>query len=280
MLDKDFNINKEPTWSSAIEDIVSLYLKERYALTLAELDDLYGCKLCAWVTKIKNIDFNFVDAYNSQTVKFVAQEMNDNYVYAFEGMDFKPGDVVIDIGANVGMVSIYLAKRYPFLKIYSYEPVLLNFENLKRNLERNSIPEGIITAERLAVTADGRPVSLKTCIGNTGGSQFADHAGNGFVQKSVDINVPSITLEEIIKKHDIKKIKLLKIDCEGAEHEILYNCPTKILKKIEYLRGEFHENHNIKWGGGSVDKLVEYCDKYIKDMYITECNPFKITIPL
>ena len=149
---------------------------------------------------------------------------------------------------------------------------MLNYENFLRNLTRNNIPKGIITAERFAVTCDGRPVSVKTCIGNTGGSQLASHAGSTFIQKDVDIDVPSITLEEIVKKHGIKKIKLLKIDCEGSEYEILYNCPTKILKKIECLGGEFHENSKIETCGGNMDILIEHVEKYIKDMYVTRCN--------
>ena len=71
MIDNDIQIDKDPSWAELVENIVALYLKQRYALTLEELDELYGHKLCAWVTKIRGFDFNFVDAYNSQTVKFV-----------------------------------------------------------------------------------------------------------------------------------------------------------------------------------------------------------------
>ncbi|MDR0595839.1 MAG: FkbM family methyltransferase [Puniceicoccales bacterium] len=73
----------------------------------------------------------------------------------------------------------------------------------------------------------------------------------------------SITLKKIFKKYDIKACKLLKIDCEGAEYEILYNTDKNILKRCEYLRGEFHEDVRIREAGYSADTLKKYCDEII-----------------
>ncbi len=74
--------------------------------------------------------------------------------------------------------------------------------------------------------------------------------------------VPSVSLQDVFGQHKIKKLKLLKIDCEGSEYEILYNTSPKTLMNIEYLQGEFHR---LKDGDekNCPEKLIEFCEKYI-----------------
>ncbi|MDR0693449.1 MAG: FkbM family methyltransferase [Puniceicoccales bacterium] len=206
--------------------------------------------------------FIFCDLVTSDTVRMVADEIGRNS-YDFSNIDFKEGDVVIDIGGNVGMISIFLAKKFPFLKIYAFEPVKENFENFKRNIKLNKIPDGVITVENLAVTKDGRTVNLNIDMTNSGGSVLC-------AEKSVDsfqsCDVQSITLEDIFKKFAIKSCKLLKIDCEGSEYEILYNTDKDILKRCEHMRGEFHEYVHTRKQGYSIAKLERYCKTIIDEV--------------
>jgi hypothetical protein len=65
---------------------------------------------------INGISFVFYDYFLSNVIDGVVREM-DRDEYKLNDIDFKPNDIVIDIGGNVGICSIYLAKRYPFLKI-------------------------------------------------------------------------------------------------------------------------------------------------------------------
>ena len=94
---------------------------------------------------IKGIPLKFYDSIWSVTSDVVAGEINNNPEYNFENIDFKEGDSVIDIGGNIGMISIFLAKKYPFLKIYAFEPVKQNYDNFLKNIKLNNIPNGIIT---------------------------------------------------------------------------------------------------------------------------------------
>lgn len=223
---------------------------------LANEDDLY-------YVIIKGVLYGFYDGFLSQTVHFVANELN--YDYPFDNIDFKEGDVVVDIGGNVGMVSIYLAKIYPFLKIYAFEPVKENYENFLKNIKLNNIPDGIITLENKAVTKDGRKINMNIVPSNKGGSSISDIAGNNCNYQKDNLDIESITLNEIFKQHKITKLKLLKIDCEGSEYEILYNANKTNLKKITAIRGEFHSNKNI-------EELISYCKEYIGDVIVTKCQ--------
>ena len=98
------NIDSDNTLKDIRKVITKKYSNENY---------MYFCKL-------GGIDFKFYDFIFSTAVNCICNEFDD---YNFDSIDFKDGDVVIDIGGNIGMVSIYLAKKYPFLKIYALNPL-------------------------------------------------------------------------------------------------------------------------------------------------------------
>lgn len=206
---------------------------------------------------LSNIDFYFYDSILSSTTDAVLTEMEQ---YNFDKIDFKEGDVVIDIGANVGMVSIYLAKKYPFLKIYAFEPVKQNYENLLRNIEINNIPDDVITAENIAITKDRRNINIITPLDNTGASSSVIERHLTSINSNINPNIKTITFDDIFEKYNIDKCKLLKIDCEGAEYEILYSASENNLKKCNNMRAEFHGNIEEQ------EKLYKYCSKYIKNL--------------
>lgn len=218
-------------------------------------------------TEIDGIPFKFSDSVISNTVNLVTNEINAANEYDFKNIDFKPGDKVIDIGGNIGMVSIYLAKKYPFLKIYAFEPVTQNYENFLINIQLNQIPKGTITVEHKAITCDGRNINMSINALNSGGSSISDVISVGEVTQECNCNLKSTTLEKVMCKHKIKNLKLLKIDCEGSEYEILYGTTQDYLKRIECLRGEFHENKDLTQEY-DIDALEKYIRQYVPDVKI------------
>ena len=76
-------------------------------------------------------------------------------------------------------------------------------------------------------------------VPDTGGTSIYDDVAEFAVDRTeVPETVPSLSLDEIFTKYAIERCKLLKIDCEGAEFEILSR--TKVLDRVEHLRGEIH----------------------------------------
>ena len=231
--------------------IIKKYSNESY---------LYSCKL-------GGIDFKFYDFIFSMAVNCICNEIDD---YNFDSINFKDGDVVIDIGGNIGMVSIYLAKKYPFLKIYAFEPVKQNYENFLKNIELNNINKDIIKVFNLAITKDRRDVILTSPFYNSGASNiYNNFRGSGNIISNNDISIKSITFDDIFSNNNISKCKLLKIDCEGAEYEILYSANVENLKNCEYMRAEFHgKKYKQK-------DLYNHCNKFIKNidvMYNSDDN--------
>ena len=174
--------------------------------------------------------------------------------YEFPHFSCKPGDVMIDIGTHVGMISILYAKLYPWLKIYSFEPIPDNYAALLKNIEMNCVTN--IIPMNLAVTKDGRTITMN--VNFTENSGAATQVLTGQKEESKIFTIPSITLNEFFFLQNIDKCKHLKIDCEGSEYEILLNTAPHILKNFEYVSGEFHITEELEKEGYSIRGLAQH----------------------
>jgi FkbM family methyltransferase len=209
------------------------------------------------------------DVDGSVAAEVVAGEIGHG-AYDFGDIELSPGDTVLDVGAHIGIVSIYLAKRFPDVRILSFEAMPRVFALLTANLKRNKVHN--VTAYNLAVTGDGRDLALQSHPGsNTGGGSawVADHALAGHDQ----VTIPSLTLDRILEQHGVERCPLLKIDIEGGEYDVLYN--AKLLARVANIRGEFHENEFLTAQGHSMDALGAYCDGVIGAGHtiFTRCYP-------
>jgi FkbM family methyltransferase len=172
--------------------------------------------------------------------------------YTLEGLEVEEGDVMIDIGGHCGVVSVFYAKFFPELKIYTYEPVAENYEALQANIEANNVTN--VKAFNLAVTADGRDVELCQPRGNTGGANITDFLAAEESEYMSFHSAKSTTLDEIFEQNNIKKCKVMKMDCECSEHEIIKSYSFR--HKIENFLGEFHINGRLKKNGHSIEALM------------------------
>lgn len=199
------------------------------------------------------------DVYGSSAIKIVYAELKRDH-YNLDDFNLRDMDVVIDIGAHIGLISMYIAKKYPGVMVFAYEPHPINYKNLVHNLEINRIYN--VSTFNLAVTSDGRDLKM---ICNT-----SDNSG-GATGNLWDMKLPnhdlfeakSTTLDDIFLKNNIDECKLLKIDCEGSEHEIIMNAGS--LCKIDKVIGEIHINNWLVKKGYTINKtynkLLEFITK-------------------
>jgi FkbM family methyltransferase len=212
---------------------------------------------------INDVELSIIDYATSVAADVIAAELSHN-IYPFAEMAFRPGDTVLDLGGHVGMVSIYLAKIYPFITIYSYEPTPANYEHFLLNLEVNRVQN--VEVFKRAVTEDGRSLDMI--------AKFEVNSG-GATSNLRDMRLPdhsyfkaeSTTLDAIFIERDIRHCKLLKIDIEGSEHEVLLH--SNCLSRIEYLVGEFHINENLERKGYSIESLHEHLKRFIPESNVT-----------
>ena len=186
--------------------------------------------------------------------EIIAYELQ-NDCYGLNRIDFMPGDAVIDIGAHIGMFAIYTALRFPEIVIHAFEAFPQNIELLEQNLDRNGITT--VRIHRQGVSGDGRLLEMVTDPRNSGGSTCYSR----MLEHGRSTGIPSTTLDHIFDSLGIEKCKLLKIDCEGSEYEILFS--THSLSKVEYLSGEFHYNQLLQSYGYTVEGLLEHCESQI-----------------
>lgn len=151
--------------------------------------------------------------------------------YTPKGFEIKGQDVVVDIGAHIGSFSVF-ASRFAS-KVYSFEPVNDNYVILQENLEMNKIKN--VYSFKMAVSDKTGEKELFICDNNCGGHSFYI---NG--KSSKKTMVPTISLEDLMVSNNIYAIDFLKMDCEGAEYDILLNCPKRILDKIKKISMEYH----------------------------------------
>jgi FkbM family methyltransferase len=215
--------------------------------------------------RINEIALAAYDEADSGAVHGVIVELAHD-MYGLERIPFEPGDVVIDIGAHVGLVSIYLAKRWPFLRIHAFEPHPTNYQNCVDNLRLNDVSN--VHLSRMAVTADRRPVILRSLRSNTGGATAVYDMPGADSAPAAE----SLTLDDIFATTLAlgQRCRLLKIDCEGSEYEIL---PSPVLERVDFLAGEFHDDaidngSNVKAGPGPspgrAQALIERCAQYFQ----------------
>lgn len=184
---------------------------------------------------VDGLNLNISDVSTSETMIHMREQVFDQDEYGIRKMNFKDGDVVIDIGANVGCVSIWLAKKFPFLKIFSFEAHPVNFDNLIKNIKENNVTN--VTASNLAVYSDdNRFVEITLNPRNTGSSSI--FKVDPFSKDTAKIK--TISLDTIIKSNNISNIKFLKLDCEGAEFDILQSSNLINSIPIENIAVEIH----------------------------------------
>lgn len=135
---------------------------------------------------------------------------------SFMGRVLRPGDVFLDVGANIGLMSL-AASCYvgPTAGVYAFEPESSMFRRLLENIELNKVQN--VTAVQTAVGAmnEIREVFAYPLV-NIGRaslvkSQGAELAG----QTSV------ITLASFVEERKLEGIRMIKIDVEGFEYEVL-----------------------------------------------------------
>jgi len=170
--------------------------------------------------------------------------------YNPRGFEIKLKDIIIDIGANIGIFSIYAAKKAIYGKIYSFEPFKSHYRRFLKNIELNKIKN--IKPFNLAVSKKEGEQRLFLSEINSGGHSLHPIKG----QESVIIK--TLTLNKIIKENKLKKIDLLKLDCEGSEYEIIYSTSKKNLKIIKKIVLEYE---NIDKNKNNLKYLKKFLEK-------------------
>jgi FkbM family methyltransferase len=151
----------------------------------------------------------------------------------------KSEDVIVDIGANIGLFTIQAAQINPKARIAAFEPFPENFECLSRNAINLGLKN--VTLHTYAVSSHyEQGLIVET------GDRSLDHQLIKQSEKTSDMSnctpVDVIPLEGIFELMKVNTISLLKVDIEGAEHDVFESTSEKTLKRIDRIALEYHDN--------------------------------------
>ena len=172
----------------------------------------------------------------------------------------KKGDVVLDIGANIGYFTLIFAKLVGEEgKVFSFEPDPTNFALLKKNIKINGY-KNIIPIQK-AVSNKTSKIKLHLSKSNYANHTIYDKKHN---HKSIDVNV--IKLDDYFNTYK-GKIDFVKIDTEGVEEKVIKGMPN-ILNKNKNLKilSEFWV-HGMDQAGIKPENFLKSLIKHNFEMY-------------
>lgn len=160
------------------------------------------------------------------------------------------GSVVIDVGAGIGDFALLAALTSKNTCVFAFEPMKENFDTMLENIRLNGA-EGVVVPFRQAVAGRTERRTFFTGNNSNAHSLFSQATGS-----RVGVSIDCISLKDLFDRNKISRCDLMKMDCEGAEYEILYSTPPEYLARIGELRLEYH--HIDPDPEHTIERLVEY----------------------
>ena len=205
------------------------------------------------------MDWNKIQAqHDSVYAEIILQNQYHVYKEDLEGKG------VIDIGANNGVFTL-LACEHGAKSIFAVESNPGAFKMLQDNTAQYS---HIHCVNLAAWSTSHKWVS----VGRE--DFFCGHDGRCWIDPLIPGSIKTISLADIIKLFQENLDLVLKMDCEGAEHELIYTLDTSYFKRFSAILCEIHENIGpAPKGEGTLPKLVEYIKSKGFKVVSEEVNP-------
>ena len=220
----------------------------------------------------KKITFpNGLECYylsSKRETKFIFSEIFVEQEYIRNGILINSGDIIFDVGANIGLFSIYVNRLKENLKIYAFEPIEPIFDVLQKNILKHS--KDNVSLFNFGLSSKYYPEKKFTFYPNLAGNSTTrpqeklkqrDAIKANFTPEELDyfyqtqeIKGELKTLSYVIDELGIEKIDLLKIDVEGEEYEVLKGIEAKNWSKIKQIVMEVHD---LQGRGDRIKRLLE-----------------------
>jgi FkbH-like protein/FkbM family methyltransferase len=210
---------------------------------------------------------------NSYETDYIYHEIFEHESYLKHGLRLPDGATVLDIGANIGLFSLFVMSRCRNPKIYAFEPAPLAYECLKANCEVHGsqidgsnikvfnlgvadrqgtaaftfYPNSSVFSSFHSDEAEDRQ-AIQTVVRNMLTAESSAESAQEFVNELTSDRLRRSTHEcrlttvsEIIRQHQIDRIDLLKIDAEKSELDIIEGIGDCDWAKIDQIVMEIHD---------------------------------------
>lgn len=167
----------------------------------------------------------------------------------------QPGNVVLDIGTNIGSTLLQFAKKIGENgKVYGFEPDAQNYNACLVNINLNSLHNVEVFNIGLGDETGTFTLVVDTET-NRGGNRISLSNENNKNNSKIHVE----RLDDWIKDKNLSRIDLIKIDVEGFELNVLKGAEETIKKHTPVLFIELDDN-NLKAVGNSASELIKFLE--------------------
>jgi FkbM family methyltransferase len=171
------------------------------------------------------------------------------HLYNPDGFAIGPDDTVVDIGGHVGSFSVLAGRavQHGNGRVCTMEPFPDNYRMLVENVARNGLEKKITTLPAAGWGTSGTLELIAYDQQHRNGLRMVRSTGmhtalaERAAANAAKIKVPCMTLDDLLRTSGIAKVDFLKLDCEGAEYEILFKASPDAIRRIDRIAMEIHE---------------------------------------
>lgn len=227
-----------------------------------------------------------VASFSEEAALDVYKDVYEDKSYIQEGLSIKPGDVVIDVGANIGLWSLFVMEQVPQVRLIAVEPVPQIFEALQKNFQDHQPPESSVTALNIGLAERERTATLhfypqipqlsseiafdydhffKSMFGSNKSSNALGALWSrirlwtvaklwSLRHRPQPVECQLKTFSQIINELQLDRIDFIKIDAENAEWGVIKGISDEDWRKIQQMAIEVHTN--IPGGQNLVEEIT------------------------
>jgi FkbM family methyltransferase len=188
----------------------------------------------------------------------------------------KPGDIVVDVGANIGYYTLIAADLVGKEgMVYAFEPEPSNYKLLTKNVEINNFRN--VTLIQKAVSEEMGRIKLYLDKVNLGAPSFSEE--NIFIERGSYIDVKTISLDDFFENHKKEEnLNFIKIDAEGAEGLIVNGARNILQQNNPKILMEFWPYGQKNIGTDPIKLLNTLMDYGYRMRLVDDKNQSLITI--
>jgi FkbM family methyltransferase len=164
------------------------------------------------------------------------------------------GAVVYDVGANVGLVAVPLARHVGQRgTIVCFEPVAENYRRLRRNIALNGLTNCVVHQLALGDTTGTVQIAREVSHGSSSGNAVLVSASPNLERYDAIATVPIERLDDVVEHEGLPLPNVIKLDVEGAEVGFLAGARKTLRAARPVILGEFNSGLLPKFGHTFLD---------------------------
>ena len=204
-----------------------------------------------------------VFSLNPDETRFVHGEVFGARCYLQHGIELRDGDCVFDVGAHIGMATVFFHRERRNVRIFAFEPSPAAFECLKANVELHGVDAQVFecglssapgTAEFTFYPANAIMSGFHADLEVDRGITKTYMVNSGFSPRGIELLIGLKfrketfpcrlrTISEIVDQERVERIDLLKLDVERSEREVLRGIRAEHWGRIRQAVVEVHDEN-------------------------------------